>query len=57
MAADERPSRIPDLGGCAPEAREALRYFYATWYEFSSLDPVLVDLCRLKSAHLNDCNW
>ena len=40
-----------------PELWEALRYFHAVWYEVTDLDPVTVDLCRLKSAFLHDCNW
>ena len=35
----------------------AFQLFHAAWQEFTSLDPVTVDLCRLKSASLNDCKW
>ena len=35
----------------------AFALFHAAWQEFTSLDPVTVDLCRLKSANLNDCKW
>ena len=52
-----RRNVIPNARELAPETREAFTYFHAIWAEFSSLDPVIVDLCRLKSAHLNDCKW
>ena len=37
-----------------PEITEAFQYFRAVFDRFTTLDPVLVDLCRLKSAQLHD---
>lgn len=41
----------------APEIGEAFAYYRAVWQAFTTLDPTLVDLCRLKSAHINDCRY
>lgn len=37
-----------------PEITEAFYYFRAVFERFTTLDPVLLDLCRLKSALLHD---
>ncbi len=55
--ADASPGVIPNPRSLAPEAQMAFQLFHAAWQEFTSLDPVTVDLCRLKSASLNDCKW
>ena len=51
------PRTIPNPRSLAPETQMAFALFHAAWQEFTSLDPVTIDLCRLKSAHLNDCKW
>ncbi len=51
------PNVIANARELAPETRAAWQLFHATWQEFTTLDPMTVDLCRLKSAHLNDCKW
>lgn len=40
-----------------PEISEAFAFYRAVFDRFTSLDPVLVDLCRLKSAllHASHC--
>ena len=48
---------IPNARELAPETREAASFFHAAALGFTTLDPVTLDLCRLKSAHLNDCKW
>ena len=48
---------IPDAHALAPETQGALGLFHAAGQELPTLDPVTIDLCRLKSAHLNDCKW
>ncbi len=48
---------IPNARELAPETREASSFFHAAAVELTTLDPVTVDLCRLKSANLNDCKW
>lgn len=48
---------IPDAHALAPETQAALGLFHAAGQEFTTLDPVTIDLCRLKSAYLNDCKW
>jgi hypothetical protein len=55
----ETPSRqvIPNVHELAPKIRDAWQLLHAAWQEFTTLDPVTVDLCRLKSANLNDCKW
>lgn len=37
-----------------PEISEAFRFYRAAFDEFTTLDPVLVELCRLKSAFIHD---
>ncbi|MBI4299977.1 MAG: hypothetical protein HY677_02495 [Chloroflexi bacterium] len=40
-----------------PELWQAFRFHYGTLWEYSTLDPLTKDLCRLKSAHLNGCRF
>ena len=47
----------PGIHAHAAETHEAWRYYIAVWQEFTTLDPLVVDLCRLKSAFINDCHW
>lgn len=56
-AAAEAGRVIPDAHALAPETQAALGLFHAAGQEFTTLDPVTIDLCRLKSAYLNDCKW
>ena len=50
----------PDAAGSrairqhTPEITEAFYYFRAVFERFTTLAPVLLDLCRLKSALLHD---
>ncbi len=37
----------------APEINEAFRFYRAVFDQFTTLDPVLVELCRLRSAALH----
>lgn len=48
---------IPNPRELAPEIREAFTLFHATWWDLTTIDSMTIDLCRLKSAHLNDCKW
>ena len=48
---------IPNARDLAPEGREASSFFHAVIQEFTTLSPVVIDLCRLKSAKLNECMW
>ena len=40
-----------------PEITEAFQFYRAVFDRFTTLDPVLIDLCRLKSAllHASHC--
>ena len=57
-------TRIPTRNGAPgfagvymnhPEMWEAFRAYYGTLWEYGVLDPVVKDLCRIKSATLHDC--
>jgi hypothetical protein len=48
---------IPNPRELASEIREAFTLFHAAWWDITSIDSMTIDLCRLKSAHLNDCKW
>lgn len=40
-----------------PELWQSFRFHYGTLWEYSTLDPLTKDLCRLKSAFLNGCRF
>jgi alkylhydroperoxidase family enzyme len=41
--------------GLRPDLLEAFRSFHAQFWEHGLVDPVLLELCRLRVAHVLDC--
>ncbi len=37
-----------------PEISDAFRFYRAAFDEFTTLDPVLIELCRIKSALIHE---
>ena len=38
----------------APEISAAYRFYRAAFDEFTTLDPILIELCRIKSALIHE---
>ena len=38
-----------------PEMWQAFQVYYGTLWEYGTVDPVVKDLCRIKSASLHGC--
>ncbi len=50
-----RISSVPTVLDQCVEMTQGVRFLQATILEYGTLDPVVRDLCRLKSAHLTGC--
>lgn len=52
-----RVTEVPTVHQQCREIADAARFFQAAILEYGTLDPVVRDLCRLKSANLNACKF